>query len=95
MILLRKEGKREKPVSKKTGMFLVHGSLRSGRNCCGKKFVAVDARRDASAAVMRFDTYDLRETPDMHIASHGYLSRQRKDEFDGTSHLKIGVNQEI
>ena len=95
MILLRKEGKRERTSHKKIGMFLLQVSPRSGRSCSGKKFVAFDARRNASAAVMWLDADDLREAPDMHIPGHGNLSRQGKNKFDGTSHHKIGVDQKI
>ena len=79
----------------KRGLFLIDESLCSGRSRGGKKFVAVDARSDASAAVVRLDSDDLREAADMHIAGHGNLSRQGKDKFDGTSRFKIGVDQKI
>jgi hypothetical protein len=68
---------------------------RSGRGRGRKKFVAVDASRDAPAAVVRLDPYDLREAADMDIAGHGDFSRQGKNKFDDSSRLKIGVDQKV
>jgi hypothetical protein len=76
-------------------MFLLDASLGSGRKGGREKFVAVDARRNASAAVVRLDSNNLREAADIDIAGHGNLSWQGKNEFDGTSRLKIGVDQKI
>src|ERR1700730_17067043 len=76
-------------------MFLRSESLRSGRGRGRKKFVAIDARSDDSAAIMWFDPDDLREAADMHVAGQGNLSRQGKNEFDGPTRFKIGVDQKI
>src|SRR3981189_767200 len=49
----------------------------------------------ASAAVVRLDSYDLREATDMHIAGHGDLARQSKNKFDGTPSLELSVDHEV
>jgi len=51
--------------------------LRPG--CGRKKFVAVDASRDASASVVRLDRIICAKATDMHIAGHGDLARQSKN----------------
>jgi hypothetical protein len=57
-------------------MFLRGESLQSGRGGGWKKLVAIDARGNAFAAIMRLDSDDLREAADMHIAGQGNLARQ-------------------
>jgi len=66
-----------------------------GRGRGGKKFVALNAGRDAFAAVVWLDPYDLREATNVHIAGHGDLARQGKNKFKGTSRFKIGIDQKI
>jgi len=71
------------------------GLAQSGRGRGGKKFVALNASRDAFAAVVWLDPYDLREAADVHIAGHGDLARQGENKFDSTFRFKICVNQKI
>ena len=68
---------------------------RSGRGCGWEKFVALNASRDAFAAVVWLDPYDLREATDVNVAGHGDLARQGENKFDSAFRFKICVNQKI
>jgi hypothetical protein len=83
------------PSVLKKGTLSPDGLPRSGRGRGGKKFVALNASRDAFAAVVWLDPYDLREATDVHIAGHGDLARQGENKFNGTSSFKIRVDQKI
>ena len=60
-----------------------------------EKFVAVNAGRDTSTAIVRLNPDDLREAPDVNVTGQRDLTGQGEDEFDVRSRLEFSVNQEV
>jgi hypothetical protein len=61
----------------------------------GQELVSVNAGRDASAAIVRFNPDDFSEASDVNVSSQGDLAGQGENELDGRSRLKISVYQKV
>jgi hypothetical protein len=66
---------------------------RSGRG--RKKFVVLNASRDALESIVGLNANNLREATDVHIPGLRYLARERQHNFHRSAGCEIGGNREI